>query len=264
MRLPRGLPALEVLADEEIDLGPFAPADPVALHVLDGPGPVDGLEVVPRQTINYRGAVFTELDLDAILARRPEVVLVDELAHTNVPGAGNAKRWQDIQTLRDAGMIVITTVNVQHLESLYDEVERITGVKVKERLPDSVLGEADHRIENFLHHFRVGQGPGDFRFYALPQTLSQAVHGHAKGGDVHPARFGHATLLVVITAAAIRLYQPLGFLITMTLLVFVLLVVVERRNIFIAALYSAGLTVFAYWLFGIILKAPLERGIFWL
>src|SRR5436305_15164511 len=91
-------------------------------------GLVQGQEVVPRQTINYRGTRFTEMDIDAILARAPQVVLVDEMAHTNVPGSRNAKRWQDVQELLDAGITVVTTVNIQHLESLNDVVHQITGV----------------------------------------------------------------------------------------------------------------------------------------
>ena len=104
-----------------------------------------------------------ELDLDAILARRPAVCLVDELAHTNAPGSRHAKRYQDVADLLGAGIHVITTVNVQHLESLYDQVERITGVKVKERLPDSVLGEADQVVnvdvsaEDLLDRMRAGK-----------------------------------------------------------------------------------------------------------
>ncbi|MGC9669757.1 DUF4118 domain-containing protein [Planosporangium sp. 12N6] len=104
---------------------------------------VDGLEVVPRKTITYRGAAFTEMDLDAVLARRPQVALVDELAHTNVPGSGNAKRWQDIQQLLDAGIAVITTVNIQHLESLNDVVAQIAGVPQRETVPDEVVRRAE-------------------------------------------------------------------------------------------------------------------------
>ncbi len=85
-----------------------------------------GLEVVPPTRINYRGRTFTEMDLEAILARAPEVVLVDEMAHTNIPGARNAKRWQDIQALLHAGLTVISTVNIQHLESVNDVVRQIT------------------------------------------------------------------------------------------------------------------------------------------
>ena len=97
---------------------------------------VEGLEVVPRQLVEHRGASFTEMDLAAVLARHPQVALVDELAHTNVPGAGNAKRWQDVHALLDAGIDVITTVNIQHLESLNDVVESITGIRQQETVPD--------------------------------------------------------------------------------------------------------------------------------
>ncbi|MEW2452461.1 sensor histidine kinase KdpD [Streptomyces parvulus] len=102
-----------------------------------------GLEQVPRRELEYRGGTFTELDLDAVLARRPQVALVDELAHTNVPGARNAKRWQDVEELLAAGIDVISTVNIQHLESLGDVVESITGVRQRETVPDEVVRRAD-------------------------------------------------------------------------------------------------------------------------
>jgi two-component system sensor histidine kinase KdpD len=102
-----------------------------------------GLEEVPRREIEYRGAAFTELDLDAVLARRPRVALVDELAHTNVPGVRNAKRWQDVEELLAAGIDVVSTVNIQHLESLGDVVESITGVRQRETVPDEVVRRAD-------------------------------------------------------------------------------------------------------------------------
>ena len=102
-----------------------------------------GLEVVPRRTLTYRGATFTEMDLDAVLARRPQIALVDELAHSNIPGSRHDKRWQDVERLLDAGITVISTVNVQHLESLNDVVERITGVKQRETIPDEVVRRAD-------------------------------------------------------------------------------------------------------------------------
>nr|BFE59072.1 sensor histidine kinase KdpD [Dactylosporangium thailandense] len=102
-----------------------------------------GLEVMPRRRMTYRGADFTELDLDAVLARNPEVALVDEMAHTNVPGSDNAKRWQDIEQLLAAGIDVLTTVNVQHLESLNDVVESITGVPQRETMPDAVVRRAE-------------------------------------------------------------------------------------------------------------------------
>jgi two-component system sensor histidine kinase KdpD len=107
---------------------------------------VEGLEVVPRRRTEYRGIVVEELDVDAILARRPQVVLIDELAHTNVPGSRNPKRYQDVQEILAAGIHVITTLNVQHLESLYNTVEQLIGVKVRERLPDSVLADADQIV----------------------------------------------------------------------------------------------------------------------
>src|SRR5438105_6809457 len=104
---------------------------------------VGGLEVVPRTTLEYRGATFEEMDIDAILARRPERALVDELAHTNVPGSRNPKRWQDVEELLDAGIDVISTVNIQHLESLNDVVERITGIHQRETIPDEIVRAAD-------------------------------------------------------------------------------------------------------------------------
>jgi two-component system sensor histidine kinase KdpD len=103
---------------------------------------IDGLQVVPRAKINYRGTTLEEMDLAAVLARRPQVVLVDELAHTNAPGSRNAKRWQDIEELLDAGITVITTVNVQHLESLNDVVLEITGIRQRETVPDAVVRQA--------------------------------------------------------------------------------------------------------------------------
>ncbi|MFJ7913114.1 ATP-binding protein [Kitasatospora sp. NPDC096204] len=104
---------------------------------------VAGLEVVLRQQVVHRGARFSEMDLDAVLARRPQVALVDELAHTNVPGCRNEKRWQDVEELLAAGIDVISTVNVQHLESLGDAVEGITGVRQRETVPDEVVRRAD-------------------------------------------------------------------------------------------------------------------------
>ncbi|KOY53679.1 sensor histidine kinase [Streptomyces sp. XY332] len=102
-----------------------------------------GLELIERREIEYRGSTFTEMDVDAILARRPAVALVDELAHTNVPGSRNAKRWQDVEELLQAGIDVVSTVNIQHLESLGDVVETITGVRQRETVPDEVARRAD-------------------------------------------------------------------------------------------------------------------------
>ncbi|MEV8559527.1 sensor histidine kinase KdpD [Streptomyces sp. NPDC051917] len=102
-----------------------------------------GLEQVPRKELAYRGSTFTEMDVDAVLARRPQVALVDELPHTNIPGSRNTKRWQDIEELLAAGIDVISTVNIQHLESLGDVVESITGVRQQETVPDEVVRRAD-------------------------------------------------------------------------------------------------------------------------
>ena len=103
-----------------------------------------GFEVVPRKVVEYRGVNFEEMDVDAVLARRPKVALVDELAHTNVPGSGrHAKRWEDVLELLDAGIDVITTLNIQHVESLADAVEQMTGARVRERVPDWVVRKAN-------------------------------------------------------------------------------------------------------------------------
>ncbi len=104
---------------------------------------LEGLEVVPRRTLIHRGSAYTEMDLDAVLARHPRLALVDELAHTNVPGSRHAKRWQDVEELLAAGIDVITTVNIQHLESVNDVVERITGAPQRETVPDAFVRAAD-------------------------------------------------------------------------------------------------------------------------
>lgn len=104
------------------------------------------LEVVPRRRIEYHGVTLEEMDLDAVLARAPAVALVDELAHTNVPGAGNAKRWQDVETLLDRGISVISAVNIQHIESLNDVVQQTLGVTVRETIPDWILAQADQVV----------------------------------------------------------------------------------------------------------------------
>ena len=105
---------------------------------------IDGLEVIPRKTVDYAGTRLEEMDLDAVLRRHPGVALIDELAHTNVPGSvRNGKRWQDIRDILRAGIDVITTVNIQHLESIADEVEQMTGSPVRERVPDWFVRKAD-------------------------------------------------------------------------------------------------------------------------
>lgn len=107
---------------------------------------VEGLDVIPRKTLDYRGVALEEMDLDALLARRPDVAVVDELAHTNVPGSRHEKRYQDVEVLLDAGVSVLSAVNIQHLDSLHDVVLRATGVDVRERIPDRVLQRADEVV----------------------------------------------------------------------------------------------------------------------
>lgn len=106
----------------------------------------EGLQAVPCMTVEYGGATLTEMDADAILARQPQLVLVDELAHTNVPGSQREKRYQDVEIILDAGIDVFSTVNIQHLESLNDLVAKITSVVVRERIPDRILDEADEVV----------------------------------------------------------------------------------------------------------------------
>ncbi|HZO06728.1 MAG TPA: histidine kinase [Solirubrobacterales bacterium] len=105
-----------------------------------------GLETLPRRRLSYRGAELEEMDVEALLARAPELALIDELAHTNAPGAGHGKRYEDVRDVLAAGIDVFSTVNVQHLESLNDQVAELTGTRVRETIPDAVLGEADEVV----------------------------------------------------------------------------------------------------------------------
>ena len=137
---------------------------------------IEGLEVVPRRSIEYRGVKVEEMDLDAVLARKPEIAVVDELAHTNAPGSKNRKRWQDVEELIGAGINVIGAFNVQHLESLNDLVARATGVRVRETIPDAWLKTADQvvnldlAVEDLEERLRAG------KIYAsdkVPQALER-------------------------------------------------------------------------------------------
>jgi len=107
---------------------------------------IDGLEVIPRRRIEYRGRQFEEMDTNAILARHPEICAVDEFPHTNIPGSERPKRWEDVMLLLDAGIGVITTMNIQHLESLNDQMREITGVQVRETIPDWVVNQAEEVV----------------------------------------------------------------------------------------------------------------------
>jgi two-component system sensor histidine kinase KdpD len=148
---------------------------------------LEGLEIVPRRRVEYRGHVLAEMDLDAVLARRPEVVLVDELAHTNAPGSRHPKRFQDVEELLDAGIDVYTTVNIQHLESLNDVVAQITGVRVRETIPDRVLDRADEvRLidlspEELMQRLREGK-------VYIPQQAERAIRHYFQPGNLTALR----------------------------------------------------------------------------
>lgn len=107
---------------------------------------IAGLPVIPRRELFYRGKQLQEMDLQAVISLRPEIVIVDELAHTNIEGSKNEKRWQDVVEILDAGINVISAVNIQHIESLYEDVKNITGIEVSERVPDNVLRQADEVV----------------------------------------------------------------------------------------------------------------------
>ncbi|HEY0869960.1 MAG TPA: DUF4118 domain-containing protein [Acidothermaceae bacterium] len=146
---------------------------------------IGDLEVIPRRTINYRGSDFTEMDVDAILTRHPKVALVDELAHTNVPGSRNEKRWQDVEELLAAGITVLSTVNIQHLESLNDVVEKITGVPQRETIPDAIVRSADQVDVVDLS----------------PEALRRRMaHGNIYGPDKVDAALGHYFRIGNLTA----------------------------------------------------------------
>ncbi len=141
----------------------------VVIGLLETHGRVDtarlaeGLEILPRREVDYRGTLLEEMDLPAILERAPDICLIDELAHTNAPGVEHAKRYEDVEDVLAAGIDVLTTVNVQHLESLNDQVAELSGVRVRETIPDALLGKADELVvvdltpEDLLARLRAGK-----------------------------------------------------------------------------------------------------------
>ena len=135
-----------------------------------------GLEIIPRRQCEYHGITVDELDLDACLVRKPSVAIVDELAHTNIPGSRNAKRYQDVQDLLAAGIHVITAMNVQHLESLYNTVESLIGVKVRERVPDAVLVDADQVVNIDVAPEDLQQRLRDGKIYPVQRIASSLDH----------------------------------------------------------------------------------------
>src|SRR5436190_6289548 len=167
----------------------------------------EGLETIPRQQISYRGSTFEEMDTQAVIDRHPAVCAVDEFAHTNVPGSPRSKRWEDVRLIQDAGIDVLTTVNVQHIESLNDQVWQVTGVRPRETVPDWVVGEADeivmvdvtpraliHRLERgvvygpakaqqALENFFTETNLTALRELALRQTAHQVEDRHAAANE---------------------------------------------------------------------------------
>ena len=148
---------------------------------------LSGLEIVPRRTIEYRGKVFAEMDLDALLARAPQLALVDELAHTNLPGSRHPKRYLDVEELLAAGIDVYTTVNIQHLESLHDTVAQITGIRVRETIPDRILDRADEielvdlPPEELLQRLREGK-------VYVPEQAQRAIERFFRLGNLTALR----------------------------------------------------------------------------
>src|SRR5579862_61708 len=145
------------------------------------------LEVIPRKKIEYRGATFGEMDTEAIRKRHPQWVLIDELAHTNVPGSEREKRWQDVEVLLDAGINVATTMNVQHLESLNDVVHDITGVWVRETVPDRIVREAEEvKMVDITPHALINRlERGDIY---KPDKVQQAMGSWFREGNLNALR----------------------------------------------------------------------------
>lgn len=146
-----------------------------------------GIEIIPRRKVEYRGAVFDDMDTEAILRRRPAICAVDEFAHTNVPGAERAKRWEDVQVLLDAGIGVLTTMNVQHIESLNDRIMDFTGVRVRETVPDWVVRQADEVVmidlppEALMNRLRRG-------VIYTPEKANQALQNFFKESTLRVLR----------------------------------------------------------------------------
>ncbi len=182
---------------------------------------LEGLELVPRLSVEYRGVTLEEMDADAVIARHPTVALVDELAHTNIPGSRHAKRWEDVEAVRDAGIHVVTTLNIQHLESVADAVATITGAPVNERLPDEVLRDADEieLIDMSPHALRQRMRHGNVypperaaialdRFFTEPnltalreialRMAAQSVEGELEAAGTSPIALVTERVLVLV------------------------------------------------------------------
>jgi two-component system, OmpR family, sensor histidine kinase KdpD len=190
---------------------------------------IEGLEAIPRRRLDYRGTSFEEMDVDAVLARRPEVALVDEFAHTNVPGSRNEKRWQDVEELLEAGIDVISNVNIQHLSSLNDVVEKITGVPQRETVPDAVVRAADQvelvdmtpealrrrmahgniypaeKIDAALtHYFRAGNLAAlrELALLWLADRVDEGLQRYRAAHDIHDTWEARERVVVALTGGA--------------------------------------------------------------
>ena len=144
---------------------------------------LEGLPIVPRRKLFYKGKELEELDVQAVISLRPEVVVVDELAHTNIEGSKNEKRWQDVLEILDAGINVISAVNIQHIESLNEEVKEITGIEVKERIPDSVINQADEVVNIDLTADELIERLKEGKIYE-PGKIEQALNNFFKSGHI--------------------------------------------------------------------------------
>src|SRR5215469_1338715 len=195
---------------------PHARKDTIAL--------TEGLDAIPRKRYEYRGAIFEDMDTEGVIARKPEVAAVDEFAHTNAPGAPRVKRWQDVMEIRSAGIDVLTSLNVQHIESLNDQVWYVTGIRVRETVPDWVVQEADevvmvdvtprallHRLERgvvyapdkaqkALENFFTESNLTALRELALRQAAQQLEEKlEPASPDVNLASGHHERILVCLT-----------------------------------------------------------------
>ena len=147
---------------------------------------LQGLPVMPPRRLEYQGRTFAEMDLDALLARKPRIALVDELAHTNIPGSRHTKRYQDVEELLAAGIDVYTTLNIQHLESLNDVIAQITGIKVRETVPDSILEKAEIQLvdispEELMQRFKDGK-------VYVPEKAAEALRKFFRPGNINALR----------------------------------------------------------------------------
>ena len=175
---------------------------------------MQGLPVIPRRKIFYKGKELEEMDVDAIIRLHPEIVIVDELAHTNVEGSLNEKRWQDVMTLLDEGINVISAINIQHIESVNEEVQEITGIEVKERVPDSVLQEADEVVnidltaEELISRLKAGKiyRPEKIQTYVL--AVGQDVVCDSPGKQRVTLEYGQAVPDALTDTAFLGDFQP--------------------------------------------------------